>query len=102
MAIQYLNSIDLNKNELQHAVIENQTSDVNAGTGVAGQVYYNTTDELIKVWDGNLNQWRAVGKYDDLSLTTASITTNVARVELKEGSTNLGNAVFSSADPAAV
>ena len=97
MAIQYLNSIDLNKNELQHAVIENQTSDVNAGTGVAGQVYYNTTDELIKVWDGNLNQWRAVGKYDDLSLTTASITTNVARVELKEGSTNLGNAVFSSA-----
>jgi hypothetical protein len=93
MAIQYLNSIDLNKNELQHAVIENQTSDVNAGTGIAGQVYYNTTDELIKVWDGTLNQWRAVGKYDDLNLTTLSGTNNGA-LRLMEGTTVLDTVTF--------
>ena len=97
MAIQYLNSIDLNKNELQHAVIENQTSDANAATGVAGQIYYNTADELIKVWDGTLGQWKGVGTYDDLSLATASITTNVARVSLEEGSVAQSSAIFSSA-----
>ncbi len=96
MAIQYLNSIDLNKNELQHAVIENQTSDVNAGTGVQGQVYYNTTDELIKVWDGTLGEWKDVGKYGDLDLVPTSVTSNVARVDLKEGSLILGSVVFTS------
>ena len=50
MAINYLNSIDLNQNELIHAQIENQASDVLAGTGVEGQLYFNTTDDVLKVW----------------------------------------------------
>ena len=50
MAINYLNSIDLNQNELLHAQIENQASDVLAGTGVEGQLYFNTTDDVLKVW----------------------------------------------------
>ncbi len=99
MAINFLNSIDLNQLELVHARIENQATDVLAGTGVAGQIYYNTDQQLIKVWDGTLNQWRAVGKYDDLSLATTLITTNVARVDLKEGSSIIGSAAFSSAQP---
>jgi hypothetical protein len=97
MAINFLNSIDLNQLELLHATIENQATDVLAGTGVAGQVYYNTTDELIKVWDGTLSQWKAVGKYDDLSLATTNVITNVARVDLEESGSIIGSAVFSSA-----
>ena len=52
MAINFLNSIDLNQLELIHAAIENQATDILAGTGVRGQLYYNTTNEDLKVWTG--------------------------------------------------
>ena len=39
MAVQFLNDIDLNQNELIDAVIENQTGDAGAGTGILGQLY---------------------------------------------------------------
>ena len=47
MAINYLNTIDLNKNQLQQAAIHNLSSD--PATGVLGQVYYNTTDSILKI-----------------------------------------------------
>ena len=50
MAINYLNSINLNQNELIKGRIENQASDALAGTGVEGQIYYNTTEDVLKVW----------------------------------------------------
>lgn len=53
MAINFLNSIDLNQLELIHAAIENQATDALAGTGVDGQLYYNTTDDDLKVWTGS-------------------------------------------------
>ena len=53
MAINFLNSIDLNQLELIHAVVENQATDVLAGTGVEGQLYYNTTGSDLKVWTGS-------------------------------------------------
>ena len=49
MAINYLNSIDLNQNELIHGTIENQASDALAGTPVEGQLYFNTTAQILKV-----------------------------------------------------
>ncbi len=49
MAINYLNSIDLNQNELIHGTIENQASDALAGTPVEGQLYFNTTSKVLKV-----------------------------------------------------
>ena len=49
MAINYLNSIDLNQNELIHGTIENQASDALAGTPVEGQLYFNTTSQVLKV-----------------------------------------------------
>ena len=48
MAINYLNSIDLNQNELIHGTIENQPNDTAAGTPVSGQLYYNTTIKALK------------------------------------------------------
>lgn len=47
MAINFLNTVNLNKNQLNQAALENLTSD--PATGVLGQVYYNTTDDEIKV-----------------------------------------------------
>ncbi len=53
MAINYLNSIDLNKNELLQGVIENQPNDASAGASpVEGQLYFNTTDHNLKQYNG--------------------------------------------------
>ena len=64
MAINYLNSIDLNQNELIHGTIENQGSDALAGTPVEGQLYFNTTAQVLKVGrdDGTgTMEWVEVG-----------------------------------------
>ena len=47
MAINYLNTVNLNKNQLENAAIQNLTQDPT--TGVLGQIYYNTTDDTLKV-----------------------------------------------------
>ena len=54
MAINYLNNIDLNKNQLLQGVIENQPNDAAAGSSpVKGQIYYNTTDNVLKQYNGS-------------------------------------------------
>lgn len=50
MAINFLNSVNLNQNLLIKARIENQPNNAAAGTGVEGQLYYDTTVDAIKVW----------------------------------------------------
>ena len=57
MSRKFLTSIDLNRNELQNGVIHNLATD--PGTGVAGQVYFNTVDNTLKVYTGS--SWEAVG-----------------------------------------
>ena len=47
MAINFLNTVDLNKNQLNNAAIQNLTTDPAAG--VLGQVYYNTVDSVLKI-----------------------------------------------------
>ena len=82
MAVQFLNDIDLNQNELIDAVIENQTSDVNAGTGIDGQLYYNTDDDVLKVWTGTA--WTSVGS-DTYTLTGVGSTNTTAKIRLSDG-----------------
>ena len=43
MAINFLNTVDLNKNQLIKAAIESQPNNTAAGTGVEGQLYFDTT-----------------------------------------------------------
>ena len=71
MAINYLASLDLNQNELVHAAIENQPNDTSAGTGVDGQLYFDTTNGVLKVYD--TNAWKEVGGGVE-SLTAAAGT----------------------------
>ena len=47
MAINFLNTVNLNKNQLNQAAIENLGTD--PATGVLGQIYYNTTDSALKI-----------------------------------------------------
>ena len=72
MAINFLNSIDFNQNELLHPRIENQANDTAAGTSVDGQLYYNTTNNHLMESDGS-GGWKEVGGGVE-SLTAAAGT----------------------------
>ena len=54
----FLTNINLNKNELQNAVIQNLTAD--PSNPKTGQIYYNTQDKVLKQYDGT--SWDIVGK----------------------------------------
>ena len=59
MAINFLNSIDLNKNELIKARIQNAANNEEAGAGVDGQLYFNTEEFQLKAWAEG--EWGNVG-----------------------------------------
>ena len=65
MAINYLNNVDFNRNELQDAQlirsqVENQPNDAAVGgTPVEGQLYFNTANDVLKVYANG--SWVAVG-----------------------------------------
>ena len=48
MAINFLNTVDLNQNQLNKAAIQNLAS--NPASGVEGQIYFNTVAQTIKVY----------------------------------------------------
>ncbi len=78
MAIDFLNNVSLNKNELRQARIENQTSDANAGTGVEGQLYFNTIDDVLRVWAGGA--WTSVS--GDITEVQASTTASLLGISV--------------------
>lgn len=105
MAINFLNSINLNQNELIKARIENQPNNTAAGTGVEGQLYYDTTLDVVKVWANGA--WAEVGggvltvtsgNTNTITIggTTANPTVSANTAAVSDGSPNLvtGNQVY--------
>ena len=80
MAVQFLNNIDLNNNQLQEFKVDNQTSDP---TGLAGegQLIYRTDSNTLKYHTGS-NNWVSLGAagagINSINATTdgASLTTS--------------------------
>ena len=78
MAINFLNSVDLNQNQLIKAAIESQPNDAAAGTGVDGQLYYDTTLDKVKVWTGTA--WESIS--GDITEVQASVFANRLGIDI--------------------
>ena len=72
MARKFLTPINLNQLELQNAVIQNLGSD--PGTGVEGQLYYNSTANELRVYDGA--SWLPVGSTEAIGDALDNIITD--------------------------
>ena len=68
MAIQFYDSIDLNRQQLLNARIQNLSSDPSTGNEVVGQIIFNTADDTLKQYVADTGSgsagWVAVGATD--------------------------------------
>ena len=83
MSVKFLNNIDLNKNQLQNAVI--QPLATAPGSPNEGQIYWNTVDELLYIYDGE--DWVPVGDVHTIEANSININGTVT-ASLSSATTN--------------
>ncbi len=102
MAINFLNNVNLNSIQVENIVIEKFISDAAAGTGVVGQLYFDTTADTLKQYvsdtGGGAAGWIEVGTTSGVETIT---TTDGTYIDLTPNTPTLGN-VTVTADLSAV
>ena len=80
MAINFLNTVDLNKNQLNNAAIQNLAAD--PATGVEGQIYFNTVVDALKIY--------ANGAWIEVGATSGVETITIGNANINSGGVNTG------------
>ena len=80
MAINFLNTVDLNKNQLNNAAIQNLAAD--PATGVEGQIYFNTVVDALKIY--------ANGAWIEVGATSGVETITIGNANVNSGGVNTG------------
>lgn len=79
MARRFLTNIDLGTNELQNAVIQNLPA-ASQPSGVKGRIYFDSTNNILKVYNGTSWQSVAVGGEAASSITLSGDVSGSANV----------------------
>ena len=98
MAINFLNTVAFNQNSVEKLRSENQPNDTAAGTGVEGQLYFDTTADALKIYAGGA--WVEVGATSGVETFTNSSGTYVAFGT--NNSSAIGNVTVGTVDLTAV
>ena len=81
MARSFLTGLDLNKNELLNARIQNLSS--NPSSPVLGQVYYNTGDNTLRYWNGAA--WLTLAQGGDVAAAITAAIDALTTSDIEEG-----------------
>lgn len=84
--MRYLANLDLNKNELQNARVQNLATA--PSNPVVGQIYFNTTDKTGYIYDGT--KWRDIAQIVDLSIKQDTLVSG-ENIKTINGSSVLGS-----------
>lgn len=87
--MKYLSNIDLNKNELQNARLQNLAT--HPANPVPGQIYFNTVDNTFYGWSGS--GWIDLGEILTGEAVVALINASSDRIADKNLSTNVNDAL---------
>ena len=89
MAISFLAGINLGKNELQNARVQNLANNAQPSSPVAGQIYFDTDNSELTIYNGTA--WEGVGAY---TLPTASNTV-LGGVKIDDSTIGISNSEIS-------
>ena len=86
MAINFLSNVKLNGAELQEFAIQNATTAPSNPT--SGQVYYNTSDNFIYIYNESTTSWDKVGVVYDLAVGAGAANTSTITLTGTDGTTD--------------
>jgi hypothetical protein len=87
MARQFLTGLNLNKNELLNAKIQNLPTSQAPSSPTAGQIFFDTDLHQLKVWDGTA--WLALAAGGNVAEAIAAAIDLLTTDDIEEGSSNL-------------